>query len=170
MPQTLVPGGELPRISWPVVGGGKLDLAEQSGWRMLLVYRGRHCPLCKRQLHELGALLGEYQSAGIFVAALSCDPQDRAEADVAEQGWPFPVGYDLTPDEVRQLGLFLSEPRSPQETDRPFAEPGLFVLNPEGRLQIIDVSNAPFARPDLRALLGGIKFVAANDYPIRGTA
>lgn len=64
----------------------------------------------------------------------------------------------------------MSSPRSPAETDRHFPEPGVFVINPEGRLQIIDISNAPFARPDLAALLTGLKFIQAKDYPIRGTA
>jgi hypothetical protein len=71
---------------------------------------------------------------------------------------------------MRGLGLYVSNPRSPEETDRPFPEPALFVINPKDELQIIDVSNAPFARPDLEALLAGLKFVIANDYPIRGTA
>jgi hypothetical protein len=59
--------------------------------------------------------------------------------------------------------------RSPEETDRPFPVPGLFVVNPEGRAHIIDVSNAPFARPDLDALLNGLKFIREKNYPIRGT-
>jgi hypothetical protein len=62
----------------------------------------------------------------------------------------------------------VSTPRSAQETDQPFPEPGLFVVNGDGKIQIVDISNAPFARPDLATLLGGIKFVRANDYPIRG--
>ncbi len=70
---------------------------------------------------------------------------------------------------MRRLGLYVSEPRSPQETDRPFPEPGLFVINPDHQLQIIDVSNAPFARPDLASLLDGLKFIQDKDYPIRGT-
>ena len=32
---------------------------------------------------------------------------------------------------------------------------GLFVLNPDGQLVIIDYSNSPFARPDLRILVEG---------------
>ena len=169
MPRAVAPGGNFPQLRWSTVGAGKLDLTEEEGWRLLVVYRGRHCPLCKRYLSQLQELLDQYREAGIFVAALSSDPEERAEADVAEQEWKFPVGYDLAPEEMRELGLFVSDPRSPDETDRPFAEPGVFVLNPSGRLQIIDISNAPFARPDLRSLLGGIKFVAENDYPIRGT-
>lgn len=137
---------------------------------MLVVYRGAHCPLCKRYLNELHELRSDFQQAGVSVSALSSDPAERAEKLVAENGWEFPVGYGLTPDEMRELGLFVSDPRSPEETDRPFAEPGVFVLNPQGQLQIVDISNAPFARPDLKALLQGIIFVAKNDYPVRGTA
>ena len=47
--------------------------------------------------------------------------------------------------------------------------PGVFVVNGDGNIQILDISNAPFARPDLEGLLNGIKFVRDNDYPIRGT-
>ena len=64
----------------------------------------------------------------------------------------------------------MSSPRSPNETDRNFAEPAIFVLNPQGRVQIVDLSNAPFVRPDLKALLGGLRYITANDYPVRGTA
>jgi len=64
----------------------------------------------------------------------------------------------------------VSQPRSPQETDRPFPELGLFVVNPQGQAHIIDISNAPFARPDLEGILNGLKFIKERGYPIRGTA
>jgi hypothetical protein len=70
---------------------------------------------------------------------------------------------------MKTLGLYISDPRSPQETDRPFSEPGLFVINADGAVQIVDVSNAPFARPELKGVANGIKFVRGNDYPVRGT-
>ena len=75
----------------------------------------------------------------------------------------------MTPDQMRALGLYISEPRSAQETDRPFAEPGLFVVNPEGNVQIVEISNAPFARPDLAGILHGIKVIQERNYPVRGT-
>jgi hypothetical protein len=102
--------------------------------------------------------------------ALSAYSRAKALADVEHHAWKFPVGYDLAPDQMRQLGLYVSSPRSPEETDRQFAEPGLFVINPAGQTQIIDISNAPFARPDLGTLLIALKYLTANDYPIRGTA
>ena len=70
---------------------------------------------------------------------------------------------------MQRLGLYISDPRSPEETDQPFAEPGLFVINPAGNLQIVDISNAPFSRPDLDGILGGLTFIQQKDYPIRGT-
>ncbi len=70
---------------------------------------------------------------------------------------------------MRELGVYISEPRSAQETDRPFAEPGLFVVNPEHHMQIIDVSNAPAARPALPILLLGLSFIMKNGLPVRGT-
>ena len=83
----------------------------------------------------------------------------------------YRVGYGLSLAQMQELGLYISEPRSPQETDRPFAEPGLFVINDQGTLQITDISNAPFARPSLASLEMGLKFIRnpENNYPIRGT-
>ena len=163
-------GAVFPAMSWPQVGGGSVDPWKTHGWRMLIVYRGKHCPLCKRYFKTLDGMLDEFRAAGIAVMAVSADSQEKAQADIAEQGWRFPVGYGLTSDQMRQLGLYVSDPRSPQETDRPFAEPGLFVINPEGKVQIVDISNAPFARPDLASILQGVKFVREKQYPIRGTA
>ena len=169
-PTKMVAGHPFPRMSWPAVGGGRVEPGRQTGWRVLIVYRGKHCPLCKGYLKTLNNMLGELEAANIAVSALSADSLAQAQADVEKYLWKFPVGYDLTPDQMRELGLYTSDPLSPGETDHPFPEPGLFVINPEGRVQIIDVSNAPFSRPDLKALLGGLQFVIAKNYPIRGRA
>lgn len=136
---------------------------------MLVVYRGKHCPVCRKYLKTLDDLSHQFNALGVEVLAVSADPKERAESEAREEGWRFPVGYGLSPEQMRSLGLYISEPRSPQETDRPFPEPGLFVVNPEGKVQIVDVSNAPFARPDLNNVLQGLKFIQEKQYPIRGT-
>ncbi len=163
-------GAPFPALSWSAVSGGQVAPSDGAGWRLLIVYRGKHCPLCKSYLNTLGEMLEEFQTAQIAVATVSADTQEKAEAEVAECGWKFPVGYGLTVEQMRELGLYISDPRSPEETDRAFAEPGLFVINPGGQVQMIDISNAPFARPDLKSLLKGLKFVMSKDYPIRGRA
>jgi len=164
-------GAAFPSLPFATVGGVDTDVAATPGWRLLAVYRGKHCPLCKRYFKTLNGMLEDLKAAGVTVLAVSADPKEKAEADVANEGWQFPVAYGLTIDQMRMLGLglYISEPRSPQETDRPFAEPGLFVINPEDKVQIIDISNAPFARPDLGTVLMGIKLIQERNYPIRGT-
>ena len=170
----LAAGHPFPKIEVPRHGGGTLTLgqAETAGnWRMVVVYRGKHCPICTRQLTELKEKLGDFNGQGVEVVAVSADSAERAEAQLGEIAPNFPVGYDLSVAQMEELGLYISDPRSPKESDRPFAEPGLFIVNDKGQLQIADTSNAPFARPSFDALLKGIAFVRdpANDYPIRGT-
>ncbi len=70
---------------------------------------------------------------------------------------------------MRAFGLYISEPRSAQETDHHFPEPALFLVNPDGALQLGDAANAPFLRSDLDRLVGGLRFVIEKGYPIRGT-
>jgi peroxiredoxin len=162
-------GAAMPSLPLPLVSGGEADVAAMPGWRMLVVYRGKHCPLCKKYFKTLDGMIEDFKSAGVALLAVSADPKEKAEADVAEQGWRFPVAYGLSQAQMRALGLYVSEPRSAQETDRPFAEPGLFVVNPDGKAHIIEISNAPFARPDLAGILNGIKVIQERSYPIRGT-
>lgn len=171
MTTKLKAGKPVPEISLPTVGGGTASLgAATGGWRAILVYRGQHCPLCKKYLGGLQDLAEDYAEAGVELLLVSADPKEKAEATKDDWGLAQTVAYDLKPEQMRELGLYVSEPRSAQETDRPFAEPGLFVITPQGKLQIVDISNAPFARPDLTALLNGLKFVQEKDYPVRGTA
>jgi peroxiredoxin len=160
MTEKLGAGAPVPAITLDKVGGGKVTIGgARSTWQLVVIYRGKHCPICKRYLAGLKDLAGGYGEAKTAIVAVSGDPQDKAEAFMAEIQPNFPVGYGLAVADMRRLGLYVSHPRSPQETDRPFAEPGLFVVNPQGEAQIVDISNAPFARPDLRAILAGLKFI-----------
>lgn len=163
-------GAPLAAMTVARAGGGEIRIGTAAGWQMLVVYRGKHCPLCRKYLGGLNGMLDQFQALGIEVLAVSADTREKAEHEVGEEEWRFPVGYGLSQDQMRQLGVYISHPRSAAETDRPFPEPGLFIANPQGLLQIVDISNAPFARPDLQALLDGLKFLFKNDYPIRGTA
>lgn len=163
-------GDLFPPFTWPSAAGGQVTPAESEGWRLIVIYRGKHCPLCKQYLATLEGLKDDFVAAGISVWALSADPVERAQEDAMAHGWTFPLLAGLGEEQMRQLGLYMSSPRSPNETDRNFAEPAIFVLNSQGRVQIVDLSNAPFVRPDLKALLGGLRYIMTNDYPVRGTA
>ncbi|MGC3940712.1 peroxiredoxin-like family protein [Roseobacter sp. EG26] len=172
--QKLIAGSAFPGIVVPQLGGGDLTLgAPQAGrdWQLVAVYRGKHCPMCTAYLQELNTRLPEFHALGVDVVAVSADTEVKATDQMALVGPNFPVAYDLSIEQMHALGLYVSNPRSPQETDRHFAEPGIFVVNSEGAVQIVDISNAPFARPGFKTLLGGLRFVRdpGNNYPIRGT-
>jgi peroxiredoxin len=167
-------GQAFPSVSLNKVGGGTLDLGKPNAgfdWQLIVVYRGKHCPLCTKYLNELNDLLPEFNAIGVDVVAISADSIDRATEQLSEVNPQYDVGYGLTLDQMNDLGLYISEPRLGMNAEQPFAEPGLFVINEAGQLQMIDVSNVPFARPPLSSMLMGIKFYRnmTEKYPINGT-
>ncbi|MEM9012833.1 MAG: redoxin domain-containing protein [Pseudomonadota bacterium] len=159
----------IPALSFPLVGGGDASIGgARDRWTLLVVYRGRHCPKCKTYLDKLEAMQAEWEAAGFDILTVSADPADRAEADVQEFGWTFPVAHSMAERDMRALGLYVSDPLSPEETDRRFAEPGIFCIRPDGRAQIVAISNGPAARPDLADLLAGMKFTIETGREPRG--
>ncbi|WP_299031612.1 redoxin domain-containing protein [uncultured Sulfitobacter sp.] len=138
-------------------------------WSILFVYRGKHCPRCKRYLNKLNAALADW-TAKMDVVVVSADTREKALADQAEFGWTFDLCYGMTEPQMRALGLYVSDPLSEAETDTRFAEPGTFAMRPDGTLMLVDVSNGPASRPDLEELLDGMIFNIDNDRPVRGTA
>ncbi|WP_417523854.1 redoxin domain-containing protein [Marinovum sp.] len=165
-----VAGALLAPMRFPKVGGGEITVGgEREAWTLLVVYRGKHCPRCKKYLNGLDAMRGDWQAAGFDVVVVSADPEAKAQADVAEFGWGFDLGYGLRRDQMATLGLYVTQPLSDAETDAPFAEPGVFVLRPDGSLLLIALSNGPSARPDLAELLDGMVFTKETNRPPRGT-
>ncbi|WP_394143527.1 peroxiredoxin-like family protein [Vibrio atypicus] len=167
-------GGLFPTLTLPTYQGEVIDLGkplEDASWRLVVVYRGKHCPLCTRYLNELEAMKARFLQQGVDIVAVSADSEAQVAQHMEQLLVSFPVAYGLTIEQMQTLGVYISHPRSEQETDHPFSEPGLFVVNDQGQVQIIDISNGPFVRPDLNVLLSGIAFIRnpTNNYPIRGT-
>ncbi len=169
MPIALNSDEDFPAIELPRLGGGVLSLGRTEGWQLVFVYRGIHCPICRQYLADLEPKLAEFDTIDISVCAVSADTEAKARKLKADLGISVPIGYGLSIEQMQRLGLYISHPRSDKETDRPFAEPGLFLINPDGQLHMVDISNAPFLRPELDRLPDRIKYVLENDYPIRGT-
>jgi len=153
-----------------VDGGDPITVGQaKDRWTMLFVYRGRHCPRCKRFLNKLNDALADWTDV-LDVVVVSADTQEKALADRSEFGWTFDLCYGLTEAQMRSLGLYVSEPLSEAETTGRFSEPGAFGIRPDGTLMLADISNGPAARPDLTELLDGMKFNIENNRPVRGTA
>lgn len=167
----LTPGSTLQPLTFNRIGGGEMTVGGASdNWTLLVVYRGKHCPRCKKYLNILDAMRADWRAAGFDIAVVSADPLEKATADQETFGWGFDLGYGMNEAQMAALGLYMSDPLSTGETDRRFAEPGTFVIRPDGSILLIAVSNGPSARPDLVELLDGMIFTKENDRPPRGTA
>ncbi|QTL34365.1 redoxin domain-containing protein [Pseudoalteromonas viridis] len=171
--QKLHPGSPFPDIQVTLPDGSTRPLAQANNdqrWQLVLVYRGRHCPLCTRYLNELEQFKDKLAAIGVDIVAVSGDSLAQLQSHSEQLNVSFELGYGLSLEQMNTLGLFISDPRSAQETDHPFAEPGLFVVNEVGNIQVADISNNPFVRPDLTSLVNGLAWIRDpdNNYPIRG--
>lgn len=167
-------GAKFPNITALNLEGQRIELgtpANGADWRMVVVYRGRHCPMCTKYLNKLEGHQEKLRETGIDLVAASADSEAQLRSHLEKLDVNFPLLYGLSVEQMQQLGLYISHPRSPKETDHPFAEPGLFVVNEEGQIQVVDLSNNPFVRPALDQLESGLAWIRNpdNNYPIRGT-
>jgi peroxiredoxin len=171
----LMPRQAVPALSVPTVGGGTFDLTAEASPRGTVVcfYRGLHCPICATYLTEFERLVAEFAARGVGCIAISSDGEDRAAAmaeKIEAKGLRF--GYDLPLAKAREWGLYISTSRGKtsigiEEPDL-FAEPGLFLINPDDTLYYMSVQTMPFVRPSFKELLGAVDFAIDKSYPARG--
>src|SRR5260370_42630249 len=125
--RSLAAGSDIPKIAVSKVGGGEIQFGSAQGWQLLVIYRGKHCPICRTYLKTLNALLDQFTEIGVEVAAISADAAEKAETEAKEEGWLFPVGHSLTLGQIRASGVYVSEPRSTQEPVRTFPHTSLLA-------------------------------------------
>lgn len=149
---------KVPALRIPLAGGGAFDLARETPQRFTLIvfYRGLHCPICKAQLKDLEAKLGEFAKRGVSVVAISSDAKDRGEKAKTDWGLAnLRVGYGLDLRVARFWGLYISSGRGMTsvgiEEPRLFSEPALYLVRPDGTLYFGSVQTMPLARPHFAA-------------------
>lgn len=160
-----------PALTLKTVSGSSLTLGQppQGQWQLLVIYRGIHCPICKKYLKQLNDMKADFDKLDVQIVAASTDPEAKARKFAADSDLEFEVTYGLSIDQARDLGLYISTPMDSTETDQPFAEPGMFFIRPDGGLHFAEVASAPFCRPDLEMIKAGVGVIQENDYPARGT-
>ncbi len=169
--QRLLPTQSMPDIDVPLAGGGRWRLADNAPDFMLMidVFRGVHCPRCRRHLEEMSARHEEFSEIGLDMIAMSADPAERAEQSRSEWDMPnVPLGYGLPIEVARQLGLYISQNYASHESEI-FAEPGVFFVMPDLTLYGAVINTFPFARPKIDDLLEVARIVKERNYPPRGT-
>eukprot|EP00891_Asterochloris_glomerata_P009065 jgi/Astpho2/9065/Aster-02724 len=183
----LLPGRPMPHIILSTVQatgvaleGGRIEVGAPTGkWQLIVIYRGKHCPVSRNYLASIQQLHYELDEMGCEVLAVSADGREKAEgfaeslrATAETKDINIRIAYGMTVIQMRIWGLFISKPRNVREADGPFPEPAMFLLNPEGYVHICEYSNSPFSRPDLRILIEGrrgIRYIEEESYPVRGT-
>jgi peroxiredoxin len=161
-----------PELDVSLVGGGAFRLADRRPrtFTMVVFFRGLHCPVCQAQLRELDRRLDELTARGIDVVAVSAETRERAERLVV--GWNLRhlrVAYALEEETMRSWGLFVSRGMGDSEPAL-FNEPGLFLIDADGRVYYTSILSMPVGRPRLDDLLAGVDWWLEHDYPARGEA
>jgi peroxiredoxin len=169
---TIKPTRPVPELDVATVDGERFRLSDRSpdAFTMIVFYRGLHCPICKPYLRGLDRKLEEFESRGVEVIAVSTDTKERAARSKEE--WELgrlPIGYGLEISKAREWGLFISRGIKESEPAE-FAEPGVFLVPPDGTLYAASVQSMPFARPHFSDVLAAVDFITKNAYPPRGEA
>ncbi|MGJ8733205.1 MAG: peroxiredoxin-like family protein [Cellulophaga sp.] len=165
------PREKAPELSIELVNDATWKLSEQSpeNFTLILFYRGKHCPVCQKQLEQLQKSLPKFTERGVNVIAISTDTEEVAKATHKE--WDIsdiPLGHSFSIDEARKWGLFISS--GIKQEPEFFAEPGLFLITPDQTVYWESIQSMPFGRPEFRDVLGGIDYILKADYPARGEA
>ncbi len=173
----LKPRQLVPALEFDTIGGSRWSLAMQKPqhFTMIVFYRGLHCPVCRKYTSELNGMIDEFNKRGLSTVITSTDTRERAEETRIKWGLSnLTIGYGVSIDVARQWGLYISTSRGMTsagvEEPALFAEPGLFLVKPDGTLYWGSVSTMPFARPHFNEILQGVDFVISKNYPARGEA
>lgn len=91
---------------------------------------------------------------------------DSLRATTETKEITYRIAYGLRLTDMHKWGLYVSHPRNIRETEHPFPEPAMFLINPEGQVQIAEYSNSPFCRPDLRIMIEGKPLLPAAAFQV----
>ncbi|MDW5288533.1 peroxiredoxin-like family protein [Formosa sp. PL04] len=165
------PRTETPDLTIDLVNGKTWTLSEQNPkhFTMIVVYRGKHCPVCKKYLKTINKHIKDFADKGVNVIAISANTKELATESVKEWEIPnVPVGYNFGIEEARKWGLYIS--KGIKEEPKEFVEPGLYLIRPDRTLYASSIQTMPFTRPGIEDLLKSLDFVIDKDYPARGEA
>ena len=164
------PKHKAPNLNFPLLDGSQWELNGQTpeNFTLIVFYRGLHCPICKKYLQQLEALLPEFKSRGVNVVAVSMDTEKRAR--LSRKKWEIQdltLGYALSEKAARAWGLYLSKGIKEGEPDK-FNEPGLFLIDNENLVYYSAMNSNPWGRPYLPSFVKAVDYIINSGYPARG--
>lgn len=166
------PQEKAPELIIDLVNNTKWSLKDQNpkNFTLIVFYRGKHCPVCKLQLEQLQKKISDFKERGVNLIAISSNTEEIAKETYKE--WnveDLPIGHGFSIDEARKWGLFISNGISKKEPEQ-FTEPGLYLIDKDGKLYWESIQSMPFGRPSFNDVLSGIDYILKEGYPARGEA
>eukprot|EP01034_Spumella_vulgaris_P023751 gene23751-30008_t len=162
----LLPGTVFPQINLQSASDGSIiNLATTSEGKrkLVIIYRGQFCPFCNGHLQEINAAIERLGDANIEVVAASADGIDATRGLIEKHGLTFTIGTGLSVDQMRTLGVYISDPTDQIEQTFKFAEPAFFLLNNDGTIRYISIANNPVAgRVNVDTLLMANAYVTSR--------
>lgn len=164
------PKQSAPELTFPLLDGHQWELHTQKpeNFTLVVFYRGLHCPLCKKYLQQLHALLPDFKERGVNVVAVSMDTEKRAR--LSRQKWELPnitLGYELSQNMAKSWSLYLSSGVKDGEPDI-FSEPGLFLIDSNNKIYYSAINSNPWGRPYLASFAKAVDYIVQSGYPARG--
>lgn len=153
----LMPGTAFPALKLPLADGQEIALGSP-GWRAVFVIRGAHCGICRQYLNQIESYRADWEGKGVEVIVASADEPIKADAFAKEAGYKGTVAGGLDVPSMTKLGLWMTGPES-SPLDYVHAEPGFFLIDPDGNVAVTDISNLATMRPDLKWLAMGITYI-----------
>lgn len=162
-------GEYFPRIILPTISGTEIDVSEPyqgAAWHTVVFYRGFHSKRCTQFLNKIEQSMPRLIEHGISLTAISADSGEQLQKHLKHLHVSFPIAFGLTIAQMHELNLYISLPKDFNQTNHPFCEPGLFVINELGQIVVLDISNSDMCRPDLDTLIDGILELRQSEDPL----
>lgn len=147
------------QLEAPDQAGQRRPVGERMGARGVVVVFVRSadwCPFCKRQLAELQARIEDFRGLGYEVLSVSHDSVEIVAEFTRAAGIGYPMLADADGTVVESLGL-RDTSYPPGTNAHGVPQPGLFVLDREGRVTGKHFVRGYRDRPDLDRVLDSLR-------------
>ena len=102
------PATTFPDVSATLSTGETVSLTnkeEGCDWKMVVVYRGKHCPICTKFLNKLEDYKGRLRELNIDLVAVSGDSKAQLDEHLDDLSITFPIAYGLSQEDMEKLGF-----------------------------------------------------------------
>ncbi|NRA54753.1 MAG: redoxin family protein [Gammaproteobacteria bacterium] len=157
---------QFPLVMLSTINGQQVALGKPGhglAWQLIIIYRGHHSPSCTDYLNQLNQYKDQFAAIDIDLIAASADNSEQLQQHLPQLSVSYPLAFGLSIEHMYQLNLHVSVPKDLQETNHPFAEPALFLVDDKGRLVLSDIADNPLTRPCLPPLLTGLQQLTRSE-------